>query len=94
MDDASFYHSEKIAFADASVKLIYLPLYSPDFNPIIEFFAEINSFIKRNWAYFGDDPSQGFDSFLEWCIKAVGAKGECARGHFQHAGIQIEFCDN
>ena len=59
MDDASFYHSEKIACADASVKLVYLPLYSPDLNLTMKFFTELKGFIKRNWGYFGDDPSQG-----------------------------------
>lgn len=34
--------------ADAGVKLIYLPPYSPDLNPIEEFFAELKSFIQRN----------------------------------------------
>lgn len=34
--------------ADAGVKLIYLPPYSPDRNPIEEFFAELKSFIQRN----------------------------------------------
>jgi transposase len=31
----------------AGVKLVYLPPYSPDFNPIKEFFAEQKAFIKR-----------------------------------------------
>ncbi|KGO76427.1 hypothetical protein PITC_073090 [Penicillium italicum] len=41
----------------AGVKLVYLPLYSPDFNPIEEFFAELKAFIKRNWKLLEDDPS-------------------------------------
>ena len=76
--------------ADAGVKLVYLPPYSPDLNPIEEFFAELKSFIKRNWSYYEEDPDQGFDAFLEWCIKIVGAKEESARGHFRHAGLHIE----
>jgi transposase len=92
MDNASFHHSEKISqmCADAGVKMVYLPPYSPDLNPIEECFAELKGFIKRNWGYFADDPCQGFDFFLEWCIKAVGAKKESARGHFQYAGIKTE----
>lgn len=59
MDSASFHYSEKITemCADTGVKLVYLPLYSPDLNPIEEFFAELKGFIKRNWGYFEDDPS-------------------------------------
>jgi transposase len=53
MDNASFHHSERIEemCCNAGVKLVYLPPYSPDLNPIEEFFAELKAFIKRNW-YF------------------------------------------
>jgi transposase len=35
---------------DAGVALVYLPPpYSPDLNPIEEFFAELKMFIKLNW---------------------------------------------
>jgi hypothetical protein len=39
MDNASFHHTERIKqmCRDAGVKLLYLPPYSPDFNPIEEF---------------------------------------------------------
>jgi transposase len=30
------------------VKLLYLSPYSPDFNPIEEFFAELKAFIKKH----------------------------------------------
>jgi transposase len=94
MDNASFHHSERIAqmCADAKVKLIYLPLYSPYLNPIEEFFAELKSLIRRNWSHFEVDPDHRFDSFLEWCIDKVGEKGESARGHFRHSGLTIEEC--
>jgi hypothetical protein len=59
-------------------------------NPIEEFFAELKAFIKRNWSYYEVDPDQGFDTFLGWCIDVVGAKKECAGGHFRHAGLKIE----
>jgi transposase len=51
--------------ADVGVRLIYLPPYSPDLNPIEEFFAELKSSIKRNWSYYERDLEQGFDTFLE-----------------------------
>jgi hypothetical protein len=62
MDNASFDHSKRISqmCADAGVKLVYLPPYSPDLNLIEEFFAELKSFIKRNWCYYEVDPGQGF----------------------------------
>lgn len=34
--------------AEVGVKLLYLPSYSLDLNPIEEFFAELKAFIRRN----------------------------------------------
>ncbi|KMQ43220.1 hypothetical protein HL42_6125 [Trichophyton rubrum] len=67
MDNASFHHSEQIEklCADKGVKLIYLPPYSPDLNPIEEFFAELKSFIRRNWQLYVEHNDEGFDSFLK-----------------------------
>jgi transposase len=50
MDSASFHRTERIKqmCADVGVKLVYLPPYSPDLNPIEEFFAELKAFIKKN----------------------------------------------
>jgi len=50
MDNASFHHTERIKqMCDlAGVKLVYLPPYSPDLNPIEEFFSELKAFIKKN----------------------------------------------
>lgn len=47
MDNASFHRSERIEqlCLDKGVKLVYLPPYSPDLNPIEEFFAELKAFI-------------------------------------------------
>lgn len=43
MDNTLLYHSERVSqmCADAGVKLVYLPPYSPDSHPIEEFFAEL-----------------------------------------------------
>jgi len=75
---------------DAGVKLIYLPPYSPDINPIEEFFAELKAFIKRSWQVYGADLNQDFDEFLEWCIDMVGRKEQSAKGYFRHAGWTVE----
>ena len=47
IDNASFHHSERMQalFDTFGVKLIYLPMYSPDLNPIKEFFGELKAFI-------------------------------------------------
>jgi transposase len=92
MDNASFHHTERIEQLcdEAGMKLIYLPPYSPDLNPIEEFFAELKAFIKRSWQNYEENPKQGFDAFLEWCIDIVGGRERSARGHFRHAGLTIE----
>jgi hypothetical protein len=50
IDNASFHHTERIEqmCSDAGVKLMYLPFYSPDLNPIKELFTKLKGFIKRN----------------------------------------------
>jgi transposase len=92
MDNASFHHSERIRqmCSDTGVKRVYLPPYSPDLNPIEEFFAELKAFIKKHWHEYEENPQQDFKLFLEWCIGVVGDKDDSAKGHFGHAGIDIE----
>jgi transposase len=92
MDNASFHRTQRIRqmCLDAGVELVFLPPYSPDFNPIEEFFSELKQFIKRRWNEYEENPGQGFDAFLEWCVRVVGSRVQSAKGHFRHAGIQIE----
>jgi transposase len=92
MDNASIHHTARIKQMcdDAGVKLVYLPPYSPDLNPIEEFFAELKAFIKRNWQNYEEYPEQGFDDFLKWCISVVGGNEQSAKGHFRHSGLSIE----
>jgi hypothetical protein len=92
MDNAAFHHSERIEqmCSQAGVKLVYLPPYSPDLNPIEELFAELKAFIKRHWQAYADNPDQGFDTFLEWCVDTVGRRKQSAEGHFRNSGLTIE----
>jgi transposase len=92
MDNASFHHSERIEqmCLDVGVKLLYLPPYSPDLNPIEELFAELKAFIKKQWHEYEDSPYQDFRVFLEWCISVVGGRNHSATGHFRHAGVAVE----
>lgn len=75
IDNASVHFSERISqtCADAGVKLVYLPPYSPDLNPIEVFFVELKSFIKCNWGYYEADPDQGLMPFshgvLMWSVR-------------------------
>ena len=96
MDNASFHHSEQIRemCAKAGVRLIYLRPYSPNFNPIEEFFSELKAFVKRNWTLYVDmtDRSHGsFAKFLRFCGDEVGSRPTAsARGHFKNAGIDVD----
>jgi transposase len=92
MDNASFHHGERIEQMchEAGVKLLYLPPYSPDLNPIEEFFAELKAFIKKKWHEYESSPHQDFGAYLEWCIDIVGGRQDSAKGHFRHAGVTIE----
>jgi transposase len=92
MDNASFHHSERIdrMCSESGVQLVYLPPYSPDLNPIEEFFSELKAFIRRHWQSYENNPDQGFDSFLEWCVETVGVRKRSAEGHFRNAGLTIE----
>jgi transposase len=49
MDNALFHRSDKIQQMcdDAGVLLLYLPLYSPNFNPIEEMFRELKTYIRQ-----------------------------------------------
>lgn len=92
MDNASFHHSEKIEkmCSQVGVKIVYLPPYSPDLNPIEEFFSELKAFIRRYWQTYEDNPEQGFASFLDWCVNIVGTRKSSAEGHFRNAGLTLD----
>lgn len=67
MDNASFCHSQRIEqmCRDSGVKLLYLPPYFPDLNPIEESFAELKAFIKKQWHEYESSSYQDFGAFLE-----------------------------
>jgi len=92
MDNASIHHSPNITkiYSNAGVLLVYLSPYSPDLNPIEEFFAEVKAFIKKEWHVWEQDQAIDFAKFFRWCILIVGSRQSSAKGHFRHAGITVE----
>ncbi|OAQ62555.1 DDE superfamily endonuclease domain-containing protein [Purpureocillium lilacinum] len=72
MDNASWHHSEKIQqmCKDAGVVIEFLPPYSPDFNPIEEYFSVLKKFIKKNWHDNEDFIRREFKMFLE-CLRLI-----------------------
>jgi transposase len=50
LDNVDTYLSEDLAaiYKEAGVRLEYLPLYLPDYNPIEESFSTLKSWMRRN----------------------------------------------
>ncbi len=50
MDNASFHRKKKLGeIAERySVNLLFLPAYSPDFNPIEKFWANMKKWLRKN----------------------------------------------
>lgn len=94
LDNASIHHSniERIQaqFNRRGVLLRFLPLYSPDFNPIEESFGDLKAYIRRHYRRERHKHAD-YQAFLEWaCIKS-GTGPEAARrarAHFRNAGIR------
>jgi hypothetical protein len=74
--------------------LLYLPPYSPDLNPIEEFFGELKRYIQEVWDEFEELVKDDFAAFLAEAVCVVGKRKESARGYFEHAGISIEETPN
>ena len=49
MDNFTIHHNHKVRelIEDAGCELLYLPTYSPDFNPIEHLFAKLKAFLKK-----------------------------------------------
>lgn len=92
MDNASIHRSACIESmcADAGVKLMYLPPYSCDLNPIELFFARLKKDIRRHYKSYWGAQYDDFGAFLQDCVDRVGQDREAARNEFRHAGIIID----
>jgi len=90
MDNASFHYSDEISAMceKAGVKLIYLPPYSPDLNPIEEYFGELKAFIKKHNKLYLED-GWDFKAYLKWCVEEVGNNTKHMRNHFRNALIDV-----
>ena len=55
MDNAAIHHVERVTDLienQAQARIVFLPPYSPDLNPIEEVFSQVKSILKQNDAYF------------------------------------------
>ena len=64
-------------------ELVYLPSYSPEYNPIEEAFAKINKLLRKAAA-------RSKEALIEAIAAALSAiSAEDIRGYFQHAGYRL-----
>ena len=83
LDNAAIHHVPEVrqVIEETGALLIYLPPYSPDFNPLEELFSKVKSYIRRNDIVFqtAEDPEDMiFESFYQ-----VTREDCCA--YFRHA---------
>jgi len=71
------------------VKVLFLPPYSPDLNPIEEGFGDIKALVKEDFHIYEESPDQDFGNYLQRCVDKVGRHRESARGHFRQVGWTI-----
>jgi len=81
--------SRQFAEAHRGVKLLYLPAYSPDYNPVEELFSYIKVYIRRHGERFRaatemDDEAAPF-LFLYMAVSTIDAS--CAQAWFHDCGI-------
>lgn len=93
MDNASVHHKNleeiKRVCDIVGVRIILLPPYSPDYNPIEESFGVLKAYIRR-WYHYKRRNFNTYQEFLEWAVVNAGTGVRAqknARGHFRNAGI-------
>jgi transposase len=84
MDNLTAHKGERVRelIEQEGCELVYLPPYSPDFNPIEEAFSKIKGLMRKAEA-------RSREALLEAMGKAISAlSGEDARGFFEHCGYR------
>jgi len=85
MDNLSAHKPTRVRelIEERGCELIYLPAYSPDFNPIEEAFSKIKEIVRRAGA-------RTKDALLDVLGEALSAISvQDARGYFEHAGYGL-----
>lgn len=85
LDNCATHHSRALReiVEAANRKLIFLPPYSPDFNPIEESFSCLKAYLRRHYRDFQDSETPELDLELA-CYAAVTP--DKVRGWFSHSG--------
>jgi transposase len=85
MDNLSAHKGERIRelIEERGCQLIYLPSYSPDFNPIEEAFSKIKGLVRKAEAR----TKEALLEAIGWALSAVTS--EDVRGFFEHCGYRM-----
>jgi transposase len=85
MDNLSAHKPKRIRelIEGRGCELVYLPSYSPDYNPIEEAFAKIKNLLRKAAA-------RSKEALIEAIATALSAiTAQDIRGYFQHAGYRL-----
>jgi transposase len=84
MDNLSAHKPARVRelIEERGCELVYLPAYSPDFNPIEEAFSKIKDMLRQAGARTKD----ALVEVLGEALSAISAQD--ARGYFEHAGYR------
>jgi transposase len=85
IDNLSAHKGERIRelIEERGCELIYLPSYSPDFNPIEEAFSKIKGLVRKAEAR----TKEALLEAIGWALSAVTT--DDARGFFEHCGYRM-----
>jgi transposase len=85
MDNLSAHKGERIRelIEERGCELIYLPSYSPEFNPIEEAFSKIKGLVRKAEAR----TKEALLEAIGWALSAVTT--DDARGFFEHCGYRM-----
>ena len=86
MDNLSAHKPARVRelIEERGCELIYLPAYSPDFNPIEEAFSKIKGMVRQA----GARTKNALVEVLGEALSAVSARD--AQGYFEHAGYRSQ----
>lgn len=94
MDNASWHHDQAIydAVKRRGVLPLYLPPYSPDFNPIEAYFGDLKKHIRRQYQHSMSDydSDEKFAHFLLISAHEVAQRRKAIEGHFRHARVPMK----
>jgi transposase len=88
LDNAAIHKSARLSSLceEHSVLLVFLPPYSPDYNPIEATFKDLKAWVKRNHRLA--ETYKSFEAFLHLAVSQ--STGSHARAHYKEAGYILD----